>query len=132
MQTKPPTKVRPPKEKKNTHNARGVPEIASKNLPSKLASALHLMSISTHQKRVALRNISTAQVVSMGIIKMRKTSMKCISVLNRRCASRKARSLLSSTLISKHRPYMEVDLTSARTTSSYPHVWGSWVDEITG
>jgi hypothetical protein len=84
------------------------------------------MNISTHRKRVALRNISTSQEASMGTIRMRKTSMKCISVLNKRCASRKARSLLSSTLISKLMPYMEA------TASSSLHVWGSLVDEIAG
>ena len=73
------------------------------------------MSISTHPKMAALQNTSTAQEVSMGTIIMRKTSMKFKSVLNRRCANRKTRSLLSSTLISKHRPYMEVDQASART-----------------
>jgi len=90
------------------------------------------MSTSTLRKRVALRNISRAQEARMDTIRMRKTSMKCISVLNRRCVSRKARSLLSSTLISMHRPFMEVDQTSARTASSSLHVWGSWVDEIAG
>ena len=90
------------------------------------------MSISKNPKMEALQNISTAQEVSMGIIIMRKTSMKCTSVLNRRCESRKARSLLSSTLISKHRPCMEVDQDSARIARSSVHVWGSWVDEIAG
>ena len=64
------------------------------------------MSISTHLKMEALQNTSAAQEASTYIIIMRKTSMKCTNELNRRCANRKARSLLSSTLISKHRPYM--------------------------
>jgi hypothetical protein len=90
------------------------------------------MSISTRPKMVALQNISIAQEVSMGTIIMRKTSMKYKSVLNRRCVSRKARLLLNSTLISKHRPCMEVDQASARTARSSVHVWGSWVDVIAG
>jgi hypothetical protein len=80
----------------------------------------------------ALPNTSTAQEVSMRIIITRKTRMKCTNVLKRRCANRKARSLLSLTLISKHRPCMEVDQASARTARSSVHVLGSWVDEIAG
>ena len=126
------TKPRPSKEIKNPRNALVVLEIQSNNPPSKLASALHLMSISTNPKIVAPQNINTPQEVSMATIITIMTSFKFISVLNRRCESRKARSLLSTTSITKHRPYMEVDRALAITAKSQVCVWEFQADEIAG